>query len=118
VCNEEYRGLRAEPKIKEHVLQLGMQPLENTLVARFSPSSLRHSAFGLKFILVFGVGSLGVKIAGWVNTRWGIETVFVVLGFTSLAIVCVAATLIWWTSRVTGSDQIGVALEADVEATR
>lgn len=97
---------------------LGMQPLENTLTARFSPPSLRHSAFGLKFILVFGVGSLGIKIAGWVNTHWGIESVFVVLGFISLAIVCVAATLIWWTSRATESSEIGVVPETDVEATR
>ncbi|MEW6140489.1 MAG: MFS transporter [Thermodesulfobacteriota bacterium] len=78
---------------------LGMQPLENTLVARFSPGSLRHSAYGLKFIMVFGVGSIGVKIAGWINSVWGMEAIFVVLGATSVAIVCVAGALIWWTNN-------------------
>ncbi len=78
---------------------LGMQPLENTLVARFTPSKFRHSAYGLKFILAFGVGSIGVRIAGWINANWGNEAVFVVLGFTSIAIVCVAVVLIWWTNR-------------------
>jgi MFS family permease len=77
---------------------LGMQPLENTLVARFSPGSLRHSAYGLKFIMVFGVGSIGVKIAGWINSVWGMEAIFVVLGATSVAIVGVAGALIWWTN--------------------
>lgn len=83
---------------------LGMQPLENTLVARFSPGSLRHSAYGLKFIMAFGVGSIGVKIAGWINSVWGMEVIFVVLGATSVAIVGVAGGLIWWTN---GRKEVG-----------
>jgi MFS family permease len=94
---------------------LGMQPLENTLVARFTPSKFRHSAYGLKFILAFGVGSIGVKIAGWINANWGNETVFVVLGFTSIAIVCVAIVLIWWTDRSKG--QSGLVLQPQVKTT-
>jgi MFS family permease len=40
---------------------LGMQPIENTLVARFAPKRFHHSAFGAKFVLTFGVGALAVK---------------------------------------------------------
>jgi sugar phosphate permease len=85
------------------------------LVARFTPSRFRHSAYGLKFILAFGVGSLGVKIVGWINASWGNETVFVVLGFTSAAIVCVAIMLIWWTNR--SKDQAGHGLQPEVRTT-
>jgi MFS family permease len=94
---------------------LGMQPLENTLVARFTPSRFRHSAYGLKFILAFGVGSLGVKIVGWINASWGNEAVFVVLGFTSVTIVCVAIMLIWWTNR--SKDHAGLGLQPEARST-
>jgi len=40
---------------------LGMQPVENTLVAKFTPRRFHHSAFGSKFVLTFGVGALAVK---------------------------------------------------------
>lgn len=95
---------------------LGMQPLENTLVARLSPRNLRHSAYGLKFILVFGVGSVGVKIVGWINAAWGIESVFVVLGFTSIAIVLVAVMLIWWTNPAKASKDAARELPLDMKA--
>ncbi|MCW5214136.1 hypothetical protein VU13_02250, partial [Desulfobulbus sp. US5] len=36
---------------------LGMQPLENTLVAKLTPAWMRSSAYGMKFILTFGVGA-------------------------------------------------------------
>jgi MFS family permease len=39
---------------------LGMQPIENSLVARFTPERWRSTSYGVKFILNFGVGSLGV----------------------------------------------------------
>jgi hypothetical protein len=74
------------------------------LVARLTPPGLRHSAYGLKFILAFGVGSLGVKFAGWMQRAWGIEAVFVALGFLSIVIVFVAVMLIVQGSR---SERIG-----------
>ena len=43
---------------------LGMQPMENTLVARLSPPAFKHSAYGAKFVLTFGIGSLAVIVAG------------------------------------------------------
>ena len=41
---------------------LGMQPLENTLVAGLTPVRMRSSAYGMKFILTFGVGAVSVKL--------------------------------------------------------
>jgi MFS family permease len=81
--------------------QLGMQPPENTLVARFTPKRLHHSAFGLKFVLTLGVGSLAVKIAGWINEAWGLSSVFVALGIASVAIVVSIVILILVTGRQT-----------------
>ena len=55
---------------------LGLQPIENTLVAAFTPKKFHHSAFGLKFVLTFGVGSLAVKMVAALQDRSGIEAVF------------------------------------------
>ncbi len=78
---------------------LGMQPVENTLVTRFTPERVRHSAFGLKFVLTFGVGALAVKMVEALEKRSGIETVFTALGWISVILVCVISVLILYTRR-------------------
>ena len=79
---------------------LGMQPIENTLVARFTPVKFRHSAYGSKFILTFGVGALAVKMVEAIKTHSEIESVFFVLGAVSLALVCVIVLLIFNTQKI------------------
>lgn len=73
---------------------LGMQPSENTLVARLSPKKLHHSAYGLKFILTFGVGAMSVKLTGAIESMYGLNTVFPVLGTVSMMIVFTVWVLI------------------------
>lgn len=75
------------------IFLLGSQPLENTMVTRLSPESWRNSAFGLKFVLTFGVGSLAVALAGAANAAWGVWAIFPVLAPLSLAVVVVALLL-------------------------
>jgi hypothetical protein len=60
-----------------------MQPIENTLVAYLTPDRLRHSAFGTKFILTFGVGSVAVYVVGWIKTAWSLSAVFVAMSVVS-----------------------------------
>jgi len=72
---------------------LGMQPIENTLVARFAPKKYHHSAYGIKFIMTFGVGALAVKMAGRIEASFGIESVFLALGMVSLILVAVILPL-------------------------
>lgn len=78
---------------------LGMQPLENTLVARLSPVSFRHSAYGAKFVLTFGIGAVAVELAGWAQGIWGLESVFVGLGLVSACLVATIVLLIKKTGR-------------------
>jgi MFS family permease len=73
---------------------LGMQPIENTLVARLTPDRLRHSAFGTKFVLNFGIGSFAVHLVGVIESAWTLPSVFVVLAGCSSLIVILAAILI------------------------
>ena len=77
---------------------LGIQPIENTLVARYTPKRLQHSAFGTKFVLTFGVGSLAVKMVAAIEAAAGVETVFTALGAVALLLVIAIALLIRKTS--------------------
>ncbi len=78
---------------------IGMQPIENTLVAKFTPTKFRHSAYGLKFILTFGVGALSVKMIKAIETAVNIEAVFYALGLTSVVLVGVIVLLIYRTRQ-------------------
>ncbi|MBU1420420.1 MAG: MFS transporter [Proteobacteria bacterium] len=72
---------------------LGMQPLENTLVARLSPPEIHSSAFGLKFILTFGVGALSVKMVTLIRTGFGFSAVYIGLTLISTLLVCTILVL-------------------------
>lgn len=80
---------------------LGMQPMENTLVAKLSPPAFQHTAYGSKFVLTFGVGAAAVKLAGWLQETRGIESVFVAFGFVSLTLVAGICLLVWRTRPTT-----------------
>jgi MFS family permease len=73
---------------------LGMQPIENTLVSRLTPPRWRHSAFGMKFILTFGVGALAVKGVQAVESGFGITWVYPALGCVSIVLVMTIGALI------------------------
>ncbi len=76
---------------------LGMQPIENTLVAKYTPRRFHHSAFGTKFVLTFGVGALAVKIAAAIETGFSIEAVFIFIGAISMLAIGVIVALIFKT---------------------
>jgi FSR family fosmidomycin resistance protein-like MFS transporter len=54
----------------------GMQPIENSLVARLTPEKLRATSYGFKFISTFGVGSLSVITAKYLIKHYGFVYVF------------------------------------------
>ncbi len=78
---------------------LGMQAIENSLLSRLTPDRWRSTAFGLKFVLTFGVGALGAELTGLVIDRTGSAAdVYLWVGaFT--AILTVVALVLWQVSR-------------------
>jgi MFS family permease len=73
---------------------LGMQPVENTLLAYMTPKRFHHTAFGAKFIMTFGVGALAVRMVGTIEKDYGIEPVFLALAGFSGALVLTILVLI------------------------
>src|SRR6266571_5892921 len=61
-------------------LLFSLEPLQNTLVTGEVPRSLRGLAFGFTFLSVFGIGSLGAALAGWLLARNATAILFLVLG--------------------------------------
>ena len=59
---------------------LGIQPIENSLIAKFTPSKWRSTGYGFASVLIFGVGALAVYLVGWVKDQWSLGAVYWVAG--------------------------------------
>ena len=70
---------------------LGIQPIENSLIATFTPPRWRSTGYGLAAILIFGVGALAVFLVGWVSTRWSLGTVYL---FSSTLLVLIVVNIV------------------------
>ena len=76
----------------------GMQPAENSLVAVLTPPRLRSTGYGLKFVLVFGVGSLAVRLVQRWQPAVGIGGLFPRLALLEMGLVgCVG--VLWALTR-------------------
>lgn len=75
-------------------------PVENVLLAHYSPSRWRGTAFGAKFVLALGVGALAVPMVAVIHEVTGdFWWLFVILSILALLIV-LAATLLPSESRI------------------
>jgi len=77
---------------------LGMQPIENSLVARFTPERWRSTSYGVKFVLNFGVGATAVYAVTAVQTDGGFRPAFLLLA-GAVALVCLAIAALLVRSR-------------------
>ncbi len=80
---------------------LGIQPIENSLIAHFTPRQWRSTGYGFAAILIFGVGALAVYLVGWVSERWSLGTVYLFAGGLILLIIVHILILLYDTRGVT-----------------
>jgi len=75
-------------------LGAGVLPAESMLVARYTPNRHYGLVFGLKFLLFFGTGPVGVLLVSTVNRHTG-QFVWVFLSLALIAaVICAAALLL------------------------
>lgn len=67
-------------------LLFSLEPLQNTLVTGQVPADVRGLAFGFMFLSVFGFGSIGAALAGWLLAQNEPTILFGILG------ACLAAS--------------------------
>ena len=66
---------------------LGIQPIENSLIAKFTPQRWRSTGYGFASVLIFGVGSLAVYLVAWVKDTWHLGVVYIFSGFMVFLII-------------------------------
>ncbi len=76
---------------------IGMQPIENSLVARFTPDRWRSTGFGLKFSVVFGIGALSVRGVETFSTHYSLASVFAAVAVVVSLLIVMASWLAWRT---------------------
>jgi MFS family permease len=69
------------------------QPVENHIISSFIPSRYVSAGFGVKFILVFGVGSFATVFVGYMADHFNMSYVFPILGCVIVLAVIVAGWL-------------------------
>ena len=76
------------------VLSSAAGPIENILIARYTPSRYHGLGFGAKFVVAFGAGPLAILLIAWIRETTGsLELLFLGLAATSVAITAVALLL-------------------------
>ncbi len=78
---------------------LGMQPIENSLLAVLTPPRWRSVSYGIKFTVVFGGGSLAVWIVSSVQGRFGLDAVVTLLVLFLIISVSIVSVLIFVSRR-------------------
>jgi len=74
------------------------QPIQNFLVSNYFPKHRHGLGFGLHFFLTFGVGSTAAAVAGYLADRYGLESVFLAMGFC-FALSALMVTLLIFKTR-------------------
>jgi hypothetical protein len=72
------------------VLSSASGPIENILIARYTPSRYHGLGFGAKFVVALGASPIAIMLIAWVRETTG----SLELLFLSLAVVAVAITLV------------------------
>jgi len=76
------------------LFSLGMQPIENSLVAMLTPPQWRSVSYGVKFTLVFGAGSLAVYCVSFTSGSYGLDAVISLLCFFLVMVITMIAVLL------------------------
>jgi MFS family permease len=86
---------------------LGIQPIENSLIAHFTPRQWRSTGYGFAAILIFGVGALAVYLVGWVSEYGSLGTVYLLAGGLIFLIIVHILLLMYDTRNVVLRNRAG-----------
>jgi FSR family fosmidomycin resistance protein-like MFS transporter len=75
-------------------LNFSLQPMNNTLLARYTAVKMRGTAFGLYFFTAFVFGSLASTFSGYIAQRFGLQWVFMGLSWSILLLIIFAFLLL------------------------
>jgi len=76
------------------LFSFGMQPIENSLIAVLTPARWRSIGYGIKFTLLFGVGSLAVQLVSMVKAGYGLDAVILLIASFIAVVIAMIAVLV------------------------
>jgi MFS transporter, FSR family, fosmidomycin resistance protein len=80
--------------IASAVLSAASGPIENILIARYTPSRFHGLGFGAKFVVALGASPVAILLIAWIREATGsLELLFLSLAGVALAITLVALLL-------------------------
>ena len=85
---------------------LGIQPVENSLIASFIPGRWISTGYGIKFTFTFGVGSLAVAQVAWAEETIGLKNLYSIM---ALEAVAAAGCAVWLLAATRGLARIGAS---------
>jgi len=71
-----------------------LQPMVNTLTARYTTLKMRATAFGIFFFAAFGLGSMAASFSGFIAQNFGLPWVFVGLSASNLILIVLSFMLL------------------------
>lgn len=83
------------------MLTIGMQPIENSIIAKFTPSKWRNTGYAIKFTLGFGVSSFVIYPVGFFQTHYSLAAVFLLFSLVTAVLVLNCFILILATRGIT-----------------
>lgn len=73
---------------------IGALPAENSLLAKYTPPSWRSTAYGLKFVLAFGISGLAVPLVAWIRAATGdFSLLYLILAALAALVIAVGIRL-------------------------
>ncbi|VAX22620.1 hypothetical protein MNBD_NITROSPINAE03-1468 [hydrothermal vent metagenome] len=79
---------------------LGMLPIENSLLSKFIPERWVSTGYGIKFTLTFGIGSFALYQVAFLEKLGGLQSVYVALTAQALLLASIAAFLIYFSRSI------------------
>jgi len=80
-----------------------LQPMNNTLLARYTAGEMRGTAFGIFFFLAFVFGSLASSFSGFIAQYFGLQWVFMGLSSSAFLLVFIALLILKMRGKSHGS---------------
>jgi MFS family permease len=71
-----------------------LQPMNNTLLAQYTPGEMRGTAFGIFFFVAFVFGSLASSFSGFVAQHFGLQWVFMGLSGSAFLLILIALLIL------------------------
>ncbi len=70
-----------------YFFNFSLQPMNNTLLARYTSGDMRATAFGIYFSVAFGIGSSASSYSGYIAETFGLQWVFAGLSISTLLLI-------------------------------